>query len=228
MRWWVVATCWVVATAFAPPKAPGLPAVRRRAASVETIFDPTLFTPVCAVSDSFYRAAQQTVLFVVGEQTFQEYAPLIAGTLLRVRLELCVVESFFSEAIVPFVNENGLSWVLPRTETVETFLAGTIFSIALNIIFIGSSKIIAVLVTLIDLLLGLPARLVSKIPVGGGDGEDKDSPVVTTLAVIGVFGQVLDVARKVAEFADVFVARYLAILTVAYIVFKFLHFRVFV
>ena len=34
------------------------------------------------------------------------------------------------EAIVPFVKENGLSWVLPLHETVETFLAGVIFAVA--------------------------------------------------------------------------------------------------
>ena len=77
----------------------------------------------------------------------QEYAPLIAGGLLRVRLELCVVESFFYEAIIPFIKENGLSWVLPFHETVETFLAGTVFAVATNFILIGSTKIVTVLAT---------------------------------------------------------------------------------
>lgn len=200
-------------------------------AAIESIFDPALFTPVCTISDSLYRGAQQSVLLLVGSQTYQDYAPLIAGALLRVRLELCVVESFVTEAIVPFIQEKGLSWVLPRTETVETFLAGTIFAVAVNIIFIGSSKIISVLVIFLDLLLGLPARLLSKLPVGAGSSSSKEEPksiAVTTLAAIGVFGQILEVIRKVAEFADVFVARYLALITVVYIVFKFLHFRVFV
>jgi hypothetical protein len=78
---------------------------------------------------------------------------------LRVRLELCVLESFVSEAIVPFVQEKGLSWVLPLHETVETFLAGTVFAVATNFILLGSTKIFAVLVAYSDVLLGLPARL---------------------------------------------------------------------
>ena len=91
-----------------------------------SVLDPSNFQPVCAASDSFYRFAQSLVLGVVGPESYKEYAPLIAGGLLRVRLELCVVESFFYEAIIPFVKENGLSWVLPLHETVETFLAGTV------------------------------------------------------------------------------------------------------
>ena len=79
---------------------------------------------------------------LVGPESYKEYAPLIAGGLLRVRLELCVVESFFYEAIVPFIQEKGLSWVLPLHETVETFLAGTVFAVATNFILIGSTKIV--------------------------------------------------------------------------------------
>ena len=41
-----------------------------------------------------------------------------------------MVESFFNEAVGPFIKENGLSWILPLHETVETFLAGTIFALA--------------------------------------------------------------------------------------------------
>ena len=93
---------------------------------------------VCPASDGFYRFAQGTVTSVVGPAAFKEYAPLIAGGLLRVRLELCVVESFFYEAIIPFIKKNGLSWVLPLHETVETFLAGTVFAVASN--FILSAK----------------------------------------------------------------------------------------
>ena len=44
---------------------------------------------------------------------FQEYAPLIAGSLLRVRLEFCVLESFVYESIIPFIKARGLSWVFP-------------------------------------------------------------------------------------------------------------------
>eukprot|EP00966_Prymnesium_polylepis_P133379 3082878-Prymnesium_polylepis.2 len=35
-----------------------------------------------------------------------------------------------------------VSWVLPLHETVETFLAGTIFAVASNFILIGSTKIV--------------------------------------------------------------------------------------
>ena len=107
----------------------------------------------------------------VGQESYKEYAPLVAGGLLRVRLELCVVESFFYEAIIPFIKENGLSWILPFHETVETFLAGTIFAVASNFILIGSTKLVTVIATYTDLFFGFPLRLV------GGAGwrtlEDK-------------------------------------------------------
>ena len=41
---------------------------------------------------------------------------------------------------MPFIQKNGLSWILPMHETVETFLAGTIFALALNFILVGSTK----------------------------------------------------------------------------------------
>lgn len=87
--------------------------------------DPASFNPVCPASDFFYRFLQSSAVNVVGRESFIEYGPLIAGGLLRVRLELCVVESFFNEAVIPFIRQNGLNWVLPLHETVETFLAGT-------------------------------------------------------------------------------------------------------
>ena len=121
--------------------------------------DPTKFQPVCPASDGVYRFGQTLVVGVVGPESYKEYAPLIAGGLLRVRLELCVVESFFYEAILPFIKENGLSWVLPLHETVETFLAGTIFAVASNFILIGSTKIVTVLCTYADVFFGLPLRL---------------------------------------------------------------------
>lgn len=121
--------------------------------------DPSTFQPVCPASDGFYRFLQSSTETVVGSESFVEYGPLIAGGLLRVRLELCVVESFFQEAIVPFVAKNGLNWVLPLHETVETFLAGTIFALALTFILIGSTKLVNVVVFFTDLILGGPARL---------------------------------------------------------------------
>jgi len=122
-------------------------------------FDPSKFQPVCPASDGFYRFLQGTTQAVVGDENFIEYGPLIAGGLLRVRLELCVVESFFNEAIGPFINKNGLSWVLPLHETVETFLAGTIFALATTFILVGSTKLISVIVTYGDVFIGVPFRL---------------------------------------------------------------------
>ena len=94
------------------------------------LYNPDTFKPVCSASDAFYRFLQSSTRTVVGTDNFSEYGPLIAGGLLRIRLELCVVESFFNEAVGPFIRENGLSWILPWHETVETFLAGTIFALA--------------------------------------------------------------------------------------------------
>lgn len=121
--------------------------------------DPSTFQPVCPASDGFYRFLQSSTAAVVGPDSFVEYGPLIAGGLLRVRLELCVVESFFQEAVVPFINRNGLSWILPLHETVETFLAGTIFALAATFILIGSTKLVSVIVFFTDLIFGGPARL---------------------------------------------------------------------
>ena len=122
-------------------------------------FDPNSFVPVCAASDSFYRALQGTAQAVVGRENFVEYGPLIASGLLRVRLELCVVESFFNEAVGPFIAQNGLSWVLPVHETVETFLAGTVFALATTFILVGSTKLLTVLLTYADFFIGGPLRL---------------------------------------------------------------------
>jgi len=122
-------------------------------------FDPASFVPVCAASDSFYRVLQSTAQTVVGKENFVEYGPLIASGLLRVRLELCVVESFFNEAVGPFISQNGLSWVLPLHETVETFLAGTVFALATTFILVGSTKLLTVIFTYADFFLGGPLRL---------------------------------------------------------------------
>jgi hypothetical protein len=122
-------------------------------------FDPDTFKPVCGASDGFYRFLQKTTQLVVGDDAFIEYGPLIAGGLLRIRLELCVVESFFNEAVTPFIQKNGLSWVLPLHETVETFLAGSVFAVASTFILVGSTKIICVVATYADFLFGAPCRL---------------------------------------------------------------------
>lgn len=122
-------------------------------------FNPDNFRPVCPASDSIYRIAQGTTQSLVGQENFVEYGPLIAGGLLRVRLELCVVESFFNEAVGPFIQKEGLGWILPWHETVETFLAGTIFALASTFILVGSTKIVSVLITYADVFIGAPLRL---------------------------------------------------------------------
>lgn len=49
--------------------------------------------------------------------------------------------------------------MLPLHETVETFLAGTIFALASTFILVGSTKIISVLITYVDVFIGVPCRL---------------------------------------------------------------------
>jgi hypothetical protein len=121
--------------------------------------DPQTFQPVCPASDVFYRFLQGTTEAVVGEKSFLEYGPLIAGGLLRIRLELCVVESFFKEAVGPFIEQNGYAWILPIHETVESFLAGTIFALAATFILVGSTKILTVISTYTDFFVGVPLRV---------------------------------------------------------------------
>lgn len=70
-----------------------------------------------------------------------------------------MVESFFNEAVGPFIKENGLTWILPWHETVETFIAGSIFALATTFILVGSTKIIQILAFYSDLILGGPCRL---------------------------------------------------------------------
>ena len=55
-----------------------------------------------------------------------------------------MVESFFNEAVGPFIKQNGLNWILPLHEAVETFIAGTIFALATTFILVGSTKLISV------------------------------------------------------------------------------------
>lgn len=150
-----------VATAAA---ATALTILSEKAVAVDSLLstgslNPDNFQPVCPASDGFYRVLQQGALSVIGKENFVEFGPLIAGGLLRVRLELCVVESFFNEAVGPFIQENGVSWILPLHETVQTFLAGGIFALATTFILIGSTKILTVIVTYADFLFGFPARL---------------------------------------------------------------------
>ena len=147
------------------------------------LYNPDSFKPVCSASDSFYRLLQGSTRAVVGDENFSEYGPLIAGGLLRIRLELCVVESFFNEAVGPFIKENGLSWILPFHETVETFLAGTIFALATTFILVGSTKLIQIIAFYGDLVVGGPCRLFGGFFFDRARGE----PVTLDVSFFGFF-----------------------------------------
>lgn len=146
-------------------------------------YNPDNFRPICGASDSFYRFLQGSTRAVVGDENFSEYGPLIAGGLLRIRLELCVVESFFNEAVGPFIKENGLNWILPIHENVETFLAGTIFALATTFILVGSTKLIQIIAFYGDLLVGGPCRLLGGFFFDRARGE----PVTLDVSLFGFF-----------------------------------------
>jgi hypothetical protein len=151
------------------------------------IYNPDSFKPVCSASDSFYRFLQGSTRAVVGDENFSEYGPLIAGGLLRIRLELCVVESFFNEAVGPFIKENGLRWILPFHETVETFLAGTIFALATTFILVGSTKLIQIIAFYGDLIVGGPCRLIGGFFFDRARGE----PVTLDVSFFGLYVSIL-------------------------------------
>mmetsp|Transcript_28036 Transcript_28036/g.58451 ORF Transcript_28036/g.58451 Transcript_28036/m.58451 type:complete len:402 (+) Transcript_28036:171-1376(+) len=146
-------------------------------------FNPDSFKPICGASDGFYRFLQGSTRTVVGDEAFKEYGPLIAGGLLRIRLELCVVESFFNEAVGPFIKENGLNWILPFHETVETFLAGTIFALATTFILVGSTKLIQIIAFYGDLVVGGPCRLFGGFFFDRARGQ----PVTLDVSFFGFF-----------------------------------------
>jgi hypothetical protein len=235
--------------------------------SLQGSFDPSSFVPVCAASDGFYRFLQSSTQAVVGRENFVEYGPLIASGLLRVRLELCVVESFFNEAVGPFIQQNGLSWVLPLHETVETFLAGTVFALATTFILVGSTKLLTVIFTYADFLVGAPLRFLGgyifdrargkpvTVDVGLGPFKtrligpkdapgasetgaydysidmDKMSagelPVVVLSGGVKAFGQFIGLFRETLDAIDLFVGKSLVLWVTAYVLIKFLHFKVF-
>ena len=69
-----------------------------------------------------------------------------------------MLESFVRETAIPFVQAEGLGWVLPKHETSETYLAGVVFVVGANFILLGSTKVVAILAIYHDLSLGLLAR----------------------------------------------------------------------
>jgi hypothetical protein len=193
------------------------------AASNKNIFDPSQFQPVCPASDGVYQVLKITANSLVGSDNVVEYGPLIASVLLRIRLELCVLESFLYEAVLPFIQKKGLTWVLPLHETVETFLAGTIFAIASNFILLGSTKILSILFIYADAITGMPTRFLG--------GVLKKLPAKSAGERVGVvvkfYGDVLGGIRGFLETGDTFVGRYLVVATTIYIAFKFAHFKLF-
>jgi hypothetical protein len=158
---------------------------------------------------------------VIGSDNLTEYGPIIASLLLRVRLELCVVESYFFEAVVPFISQRGFSWILPVHETVETFLTGSIFAIATNIILLTSTKVISALVLAVDVLTGMPARFIGSVL----KRFPKSFEVVSI--ILQIYGSTLGYLRSALEKVDNFIGRYMFVSTVLYIAFKYAHYKYF-
>jgi hypothetical protein len=113
---------------------------------------------VCPASDGVFRVGQKAALGLAGADNIENYRPLINDVLIRVRTELCVLESFSRETALPFIREKGLGWVLPLHETSETYLAGVVFMVGANFILLGSTKVVAILAIYHDLSLGLVCR----------------------------------------------------------------------
>jgi hypothetical protein len=125
------------------------------AAGIDPFFN---FNPVCPASDGVFRVGQKAALSLAGDQNIENYRPLINDVLIRVRTELCILESFSRETMVPFIKEKGVGWVLPLHETSETYLAGVVFMVGANFILLGSTKVVAILAIYHDLSAGLLAR----------------------------------------------------------------------
>ena len=145
-----------------------------RAATTGTIDSFMAFSPVCPASDGVFRVGQRAAQNLAGDENIENYRPLINDVLIRVRTELCVLESFVRETAVPFVQEKGLGWVLPRTETSETYLAGVVFMLGANFILLGSTKVVAIMAIYHDLSLGLATRLFGSALGALGPANEKE------------------------------------------------------
>jgi len=216
---------------------------------------PETFRPVCPASDGLYNLGKGLADTLLGAEGM-EYRPLAIEALLRVRLEICVLESFVYEAIVPFVQKKGLGWILPLHETIDTVIAGTVFAVALNFILFGTTKILAVLSIYHDFLLGAPLRLVGfailpekkvkedppliqinwpgftpKDEPEEAENEQEREPPPVPLQVLGSackgYGVFAGILKNILEGFDTFVGRYLAVTSIAYIGFKWAHWRLF-
>lgn len=213
---------------------------------------PDNFKPVCPASDGFYGVGKGVADAVLGAEG-QEYRPLAIEALLRVRLEVCVLESFLYEAIVPFVQKKGLGWVLPLHETLDTVIAGTVFVVALNFILFGTTKILAVISIYHDFLIGAPLRLIGygilperrpkekpwiqinwpgqtpeeELPEEPENAEPPPVPLAIFGGICKGYGSFAEITKNVLEGLDTFVGRYLVVVSVTYVAFKWAHFRVF-
>jgi len=215
---------------------------------------PENFRPVCPASDRFYGLGKNFADALLGAEG-AEYRPLAIEALLRVRLEVCVLESFVYEAIVPFVQRKGVGWILPLHETLDTVIAGTVFAVAINFILFGTTKILAVLSIYHDFLVGAPLRLIGfsvfpekkvkevpfiqinwpgKPPPETAKEEDEPPPgppPALPVAVFGGFckgyGVVAEILKNFLEGLDTFVGRYLVLVSITYVLFKWAHFRLF-
>ena len=142
----------------------------------QALIDPFYaFSPVCPASDGVFRVGQRAAIGLAGDENIENYRPLINDVLIRVRTELCVLESFVRETAIPFVREKGVGWVLPAHETSETYLAGVVFMLGANFILLGSTKVVAIIAIYHDITLGLATRLAGKAlgVIGPGNQREK-------------------------------------------------------
>lgn len=160
------------------------------------------------------------------------------------------------------------NWILPLHETVETFIAGSIFALATTFILVGSTKLVQIIAFYGDLLLGGPCRLLGGFFFDRARGkpvtldvsffgffktrlvgppvdfkkedlktEEKlidfenvkptDIPLLAISGGVKVVGETSKVFRDVVDGLDLFVGRYLVLLSSGYVIFKFIHFKIF-
>lgn len=180
------------------------------------------FQPICPTSDFLYQFAKSASSYIIGENGMSEFGPLIASVLLRIRLEFCVFESFYQEAVLPFVRAHGFGWVLPLHETAEALIAGVIFALAANFVLLGSTKMFAVLVLYADLLVGSVLRAVAWVlrSLPAKAIKRAGSAAAALAALLGA-------VRGLVEGVDTFVGRYLVVGTTVYVLFRIAHFKLF-
>jgi hypothetical protein len=180
------------------------------------------FQPICPTSDVLYQFAKSTSSYIIGDNGMSEFGPLIASVLLRMRLEFCVFESFYQEAVLPFVRTHGFGWVLPLHETAEALIAGVIFALAANFVLLGSTKIFAVMVLYADLLVGSLLRAAAWVLrlLPAKEIKEAGSAAAALAALLGA-------VRGLVEGVDTFVGRYLVVGTTVYVLFRIAHFKLF-